>query len=192
MSDVKRAVALAEAEQGVSGGAHAGISAAEAEADLFRAFEDEVQAVATTTISAPARRGPGRPAGSVNRTTKQLQRFLLQRGYRDPAEMLAALASMDTAELGDALCAGLGDDGGPAPAGMRLQARLKALDVQRGAAAELMAYFHQRMPAQIDVATKSETRALFIIADGRDEQNQTLSLHVSDASDSVSSDGGQS
>lgn len=191
MSDVRRAVELAGTERGVSGDAHAGLSAAEAEADLFKAFEEEVAAV-ESTIAPPAKRGPGRPVGSVNRTTKQLQRFLLARGYRDPAEMLAALASMDTAELGDALCAGLGDDGGPAPAGMRLQARLKALDAQRAAAVELMAYFHQRMPAQVDVKAESAPRTMIVVANWQDEQNQQLRAVALDLSDDAASDGGQS
>lgn len=97
-------------------------------ADLLGAFEAELLPFDGHAVHPPAKRGPGRPAGSVNRTTRQLQSFLLQKGYRDPAEFLAATMSQDTRELATRL--------GCEP--------VEALKVQRAAAVDLMPYFHQR------------------------------------------------
>lgn len=117
----------------------------EAEVDLFGLELDGLGDVAVR----PAKRGPGRPKGSPNRTTLQLARLLRARNYRDPAEFLAALVTMDTRELVKSI-------GGEDPE--------KVLNIQRAAAADLMPYFHQRLPAVAE-EQKEEARTLIVMGD---------------------------
>lgn len=98
--------------------------------DLFTA---ELSLFDEATIPPP--RGRGRPPGSPNRTTVQLQKLLLAKGYRDPAEFMAALASMDTKELAERLSC----------------TKLEAIAVQQRAAEKLMPYFHQAMPQAVEL-----------------------------------------
>ncbi|MCO5091985.1 hypothetical protein [Bosea sp. (in: a-proteobacteria)] len=160
-------------------------AAPEPAADLF-ALDAEIDQFARHAVAPPARRGPGRPAGSVNRTTLQLQRLLLQRGYRDPAEFLAALITMDVREL-------VRDLGGAEQVDVA-----KVLAIQKQAADSLMPYFHQRMPIAVE-HHGDRARPLIIIRDGEgpgararvvegeamsvhDVQNQALSEVEADAS----------
>lgn len=126
--------------------------------DLFRDLDDEVGGFAGATIAPPKRKGPGRPAGSLNRTTLQLQRYLQARGYRDPAEFLASIVSADTRELAAALK-------GMPVASVGFDDAVEVLKLQRTAAAELLPYFHQRQPQQVEVKGDAP-RALIIINDG--------------------------
>lgn len=155
---------LSAADSPVSGdeqGARAAISpaapAAEpAEADLFGL---ELDQFADQAIKPPQRRGPGRPAGSPNRATTKVKELLLARGYRDPIEMLAAVVSMD---LGDLKALGIK---GP-----------EALSLQIRAAAELIPYFHQALPKQVEVRGDPE-RPLFVIrraSPANDEADQRV------------------
>lgn len=125
--------------------------------DLFGALDAEVEGFAGQAI-APPRRGPGRPAGSPNRSTLQLQAFLRQRGYRDPAEFLAATASMDVRALAAALA------GHNKPDLVTFDQAIEALKLQRSAAAELLPYFHQRMPQAVH-HTGDNGRPVIMIVD---------------------------
>ncbi len=127
-------------------------------ADLFRALDGEIADFEGATISPPRKRGPGRPPGSVNRTTLQLQRFLTARGYRDPAEFLASIVSMDTRELAASL------KGKPVET-VGFDEAAEAFKIQKGAAAELMPYWHQRKPLQVEHVGEG-ARPLIIINDG--------------------------
>ncbi len=127
--------------------------------DLFRSLDAEVASFEGATITPPAKRGPGRPAGTPNRSTLQLQRYLQARGYRDPAEFLASIVSMDTR----ALAAALKGAGEAAP--VTFDQALEALKLQRAAAGELMPYFHQRMPQQVE-HTGDAARPLIMIMGG--------------------------
>jgi hypothetical protein len=113
--------------------------------DLFVSEVDLFEAHAVK----PPKRGPGRPSGSLNRTTLQMQRLLLARGYRDPAEFLAALVTMDT----KALAAAIGGEDVE-----------RVLDVQRKAAADLMPYFHQRQP-NAPAERQEEHRTMIVMGD---------------------------
>ena len=151
-----------------------------AQADLL-GFEQELSLFEGDTIR-PPKRGPGRPPNTPNRSTLQLQRLLLAKGYRDPAEFLAAIMSMDVRELarelsepmkvGDitVLATSLGD----------------ALELQVKAAKELMPYFHQKMPIAIQHQGDG-ARPLIIIRDGegpgaraRVVEGETMSVHDAD------------
>lgn len=125
--------------------------------DLFAALDAEVEAFAGQAI-APPRRGAGRPPGSPNRSTLQLQGYLRARGYRDPAEFLAATASMDARALAAALA------GHNNPALVTFDQAIEALKLQRAAAAELLPYFHQRMPQAVH-HTGDNGRPVIMIVD---------------------------
>jgi hypothetical protein len=154
--------ALAGAEQG----AHTGISGAGGElaardgdqADLL-AFEGELEAFESQAIRPAPRRGPGRPAGSPNRSTAKVREFLIARGYRDPMEQLAAVAAMDLNDL-----VALGIDAKDA-----LALQIKAADA-------LMPYWHQQQPKPTAVQA-TPVRHLIVIADGaalKGEQDQRV------------------
>lgn len=115
--------------------------------DLFADLDEALGDLAGHAIAPPAKRGPGRPAGSVNRTTKQLQGWLMARGYRDPAEFLASIMSADTIALARKL--GIED-------------KAEVLKVQVKAAGELLPYFHQQMPKQVELQGE-RPRALIVI-----------------------------
>lgn len=167
-------------------------AAPEPAGDLF-ALDQELDQFAGHAVAPVAKRGPGRPAGSVNRTTLQLQRLLLQRGYRDPAEFLASIVSMDARELARELSK-------PAKIGeaiVEVTSVADALDLQVKAAKELMPYFHQRMPIAVE-HHGDRARPLIIIRDGegpgaraRVVEGEAMSIHDAQEvqSDQVLSDG---
>lgn len=144
--------------------------------DLF-GFEAELDVFAGQTI-APPKRGPGRPAGSVNRTTLQLQRLLMARGGRDPAEFLSSLMSMDARDLARELSEPkkLGD------AIVEVTSVAAALDLQIKAAKELLPYFHQKMPLAIQHSGDG-LRPVIVIHDGpqpvpgRIVEGEAMSVH---------------
>lgn len=111
--------------------------------DLFGA---ELDLFEQATIAPP--KGKGRPPGSPNRSTVQLQKLLLAKGYRDPAEFMAALQSMDTKELAEKLSCG----------------KLEAAQLQLRAAERLMPYFHQAMPQAVELKTDTP-RKLIVMGD---------------------------
>lgn len=123
------------------------------ELDLFGA---ELEPFEGMTVG-PAKRRAGRPAGSPNRSTLQLQKLLMQRGYRDPAEFLASIVTMDTRALAASL---KGVDVNL----VKFDEAMEALKVQRSAAEGLMPYFHQKLPLQIE-AKGDAPRTLIVMGD---------------------------
>ena len=133
--------------------------------DLFRSLDDEVDQFGQTAIRPPVKRGAGRPAGSPNRTTLQLQRYLQARGYRDPAEFLAAIVSTDPRRLAVQLLGHDADSPAARAVSLKLEDVLEVVKLQKGAAAELMPYFHSRMPLAVH-HTGDAPRPLVIINEG--------------------------
>lgn len=129
--------------------------------DLFAGLDAEVSAHDGATIAPPAKRGPGRPANSPNRSTLQLQRYLMASGARDPAEFLASIVSMDTRKLAETLRP---DHGKPGANPATFDQVSSALDVQVRAARELMPYFHQKMPIAVQ-HSGNEGRPVIVIND---------------------------
>lgn len=127
--------------------------------DLFGALDADVAAYDGATI-APPQRGRGRPPGSVNRSTREMKRWLEQRGYRDPLEFLASIYSMDTRMLAAKL-AGHGD-----VKRVTTDHAFAALDQQRKAAAEAIPYLHQRTPMQVEHSGEAGARPLIMIVEG--------------------------
>jgi hypothetical protein len=145
-------------EIGAERGAHTGApgGARDPDGGLFAELDGEAEAFARHAVPTPRR--AGRPPGSPNRSTLMLQRWLMARGYRDPAEFLAALVSADTRELAAELA------GRPLDKAPGFEAALEVLKIQRAAAAELLPYFHQRLPAQVYVKADGP-RQLIVIGD---------------------------
>lgn len=147
-----------------------------ADADLL-GFEQELGLFADQGIKPPVKRSAGRPVGSVNRTTLQLQRLLMARGYRDPAEFLASIVSMGVQDLANALSVVQPDTG------VVQVNRGAALDLQIKAATALLPYFHQKMPIAVQHSGDGQ-RPLIIINDGPAggavravKASETMSVH---------------
>lgn len=143
------------------------------EADLFAA---ELEPFEDGTIRPPKRR-VGRPPGSPNRTTLQLQRLLLARGYRDPAEFLAAIVTGDPRQL-------VADMADKAISLVTFPEVLEVMKLQRQAAEALMPYFHQKMPTAVEVKGDAP-RQLIVMGDVvnmKAVQDQRLSAIDLDAS----------
>jgi hypothetical protein len=107
-----------------------------------------------TRIEPPEQRGPGRPKGSKNKTTDQLSKYLLAKGYVHPAEALAQLISKPAVELADELSISV-KDGTVMP--------VDALKVQVAAAKELLPYFASKKPQ--DVQVDVQQRSVFIFGE---------------------------
>jgi hypothetical protein len=152
---------VAHAAGGSGGGAAGGVEVSEAMADLFLALDGEVDQFRDQAIP-PPKRGPGRPKGSPNRSTKQMAQFLAARGYRDPLEFLAAVWSADTRELAASLL-------GKAPKDVTADQVLDVLRQQLRAAESALPYLHQKTPTQVEMQV-AEARPLIIIHEG----NQSL------------------
>ncbi len=123
------------------------------EADLFSAELEPFEAGAIR----PPKRGVGRPPGSPNRTTLQLQKLLLARGYRDPAEFLAAIVTGDPRQLA-------ADLGGKPLKEVSFAEAIEVAKLQRQAAEGLMPYFHQKMPTAVEVKGDAP-RQLIVMGD---------------------------
>lgn len=144
--------------------------------DLF-GFEAELALFDDDTIR-PPKRGPGRPPGSVNRTTLQLTKLMRAKGYRDPYEFLASIYSMPTSELARALSEPAAGDEEPVKVN-----RQAAADLQVKAAVAALPYAHQKMPIAIQHSGDGQ-RPVIIIHDGpaattpgRVIEGETMSAH---------------
>lgn len=166
MAGKSSAVADVAAQAGPDQGrsvAHTLAPADGGQADLL-GFDQELSLFEDQAIAPPARRGPGRPVGSVNRTTLQLQKLLMAKGYRDPAEFLASIVSMDVRVLAGELSEPRKADDDKGVEVMTVH-RGAALQLQLRAAEALMPYFHQKMPIAVE-HTGDGARPLIIIRDG--------------------------
>lgn len=135
--------------------------------DLFGALDLEAAAFDGATIG-PPKRGRGRPAGSLNRSTREMKRWLDARGYRDPLEFLASIYTMDTRELAvvlRGLPAATASD--PVAIGaVTFDQAAEALRMQMRAASEAIPYLHQRTPMQVEHSGDAAARPLIMIVDG--------------------------
>lgn len=93
-----------------------------------------------------AGRGPGRPPGAKNKSTKQWTQYLLTR-YRSPLEALAEIYCRPLPELCAELMSYAGAAEGSKPSWDRI---IEVLKIQMGAAKELAPYVHQKQPMAID------------------------------------------
>jgi len=94
----------------------------------------DVQATGRDKLVAQKRKGPGRPAGSRNKRTKEWQEFILKQ-HRSPLEVLASVYSRPLEDLAKEL-------------GCK---NLEAFKLQLQAARELAPYVHQKQPQAIQM-----------------------------------------
>ncbi len=132
-------------------GAALGQLADQAAADAA-AFDADLALFEGQAIRPAVRRGPGRPAGSPNRSTSKVREYLMARGYRDPMEMQAAIVAADPRELAKALC-GPGEE-------VTFGMALEVAKLQQKAADALMPYWHQAQPKAVEVKVEG-ARPLF-------------------------------
>ncbi|WP_336800494.1 hypothetical protein [Kaistia sp. MMO-174] len=116
-------------------------------ADLFDDDDAEDGEPARAPAFPAAKRGPGRPKGSINRKTEAARRYYQAKGYRDPLAFLGELVDADPLELtkwfreqqlkifGSA-------EGAPSLA--------EVASMQVKAAAELMPFLHGKMPIRVE------------------------------------------
>lgn len=91
---------------------------------------------AAKAAGAGERRGPGRPAGSRNRRSEEMIRFLTDvKGYQPPLQVLAETWSRPVRDLAQQLEVDLAD----------------AFKLQQAAAMAALPYWHERKPQAIDV-----------------------------------------
>lgn len=102
----------------------------------------------------------GRPKGAKNRKTEQVQAYYHARGYTDPLLILAEIANADPLALAQVI-------GGKEP-------RKAAFDAIRGAASELMPYFHGKMPVKVEV--EGGQLPVLVIAAGTNQLDQAREL----------------
>lgn len=95
------------------------------------------------------RPGPGRPKGSINRDTKEMAEFILQR-YRSPLIGLAELVNTPI----PLLARQLGCD------------RLEAAEFWRKCAKDLAEYVHQKMPTAVEIDEKVAGMIMVLNQDG--------------------------
>jgi hypothetical protein len=96
-------------------------------------------------------RGPGRPKGATNRSTKAWTRYLV-RAYGSPLETLVKIATADTAKLAKDHLLDLSD----------------ALELQVRAASAALPFMHARiLPEKVEEALgRADARLTIVIDDG--------------------------
>jgi len=90
-------------------------------------------------------RGPGRPAGSVNRSTRQMRDFILK-NFTDPAVGLAASGLRSTWPASIAAARAIA-----AELGCKT---IEAIELMRKCSAELMPYVHSKQPLAVNLQGK--------------------------------------
>lgn len=111
-------------------------------ADLLTGLDDEqandvLELVAETSLA--LRRGPGRPAGALNRKNNDMIAYLAARGHRDPWVTLSLIQSADF----NGLCRMIGAE--------RAKEKLAILKLQAEAAKATMDYHHAKKPQQLEL-----------------------------------------
>lgn len=157
--------------------------------DLFQPDDapegDEVGAPTAffdAVAAAGAKRGAGRPLGARNRKTEAFEKWFYARGYRDPAQVLAELMTMDPRALqqialedkiarGETQQIGSKDD----PIQMvTVPGLVEILDIQRKAAVDLMPYLHGKKPTEVVIT--DERLPILVVAAGTNQMAEAAKL----------------
>lgn len=123
------------------------------------------------------RRGPGRPAGSPNRATAELRRWLLSQ-YTSPLQAMAEIASRPTAQFIRDLQAIAKEVGMPTVG--KGQSVLDVFKLQMSLAAELAPYVHQKQPQALQVEGKGGLVELHMHLGGLSESVRQAGVAVDD------------
>ena len=113
---------------------------------------DDLLALAAELVAAPAR-ARGRPLGSANRKNGDLIKYLAVRGHRDP---MVTLSMIQSADFG-ALCHIVGAE--------TAKHKLAVLGIMRGAAADLMSYYHSKKPQQLELDVPVNKRPFMVVGE---------------------------
>ncbi len=132
--------------------------------------------------AAGAKRGAGRPLGARNRKTEAFEKWFYAKGYRDPAQVLAEIITMDPRALqqialedkvarGELQQAGTKDD----PIQMvSVPGVLEIIDLQRRAAVDLMPYLHGKKPTEVVIT--DERLPILVVANGTNQMAEAARL----------------
>lgn len=127
--------------------------------DLFGDGEGAPSTFFSAAAEAGERKGIGRPAGARNKHTADFERWYYARGFKDPAQLLGELISVDPRAL-QALAIENADEvgltklrggGENAQLVIEVPSLLDLVDLQRRAAVDLMPYLHGKMPTVIEI-----------------------------------------
>lgn len=149
----------------------------------------------------------GRPVGARNKKSVDFERWFYARGYRDPAQVLAEIMTMDPRALQQIALDDMKARGETKAVGTKempvevvsVPSILDIVDLQRKAAVDLMPYLHGKKPNEI-IVQDERLPTLIIVSDSNQlaeaqrilGQRQALSLGtVIEASNINDLEGGQ-
>lgn len=116
-------------------------------------------------------KGPGRPKGATNRKTVDFEKWYFAKGFKDPAQALGELVSMDPIALHQMMLEQAAAQRLPPKAYPTLK---DAIDLVRVAAAELMPYLHGKKPTVIDVPDERLPMLLMMLATNQLDQAKVI------------------
>lgn len=157
--------------------------------DLFAADDEPEGDVERTpsgffdaVVAAGEKRGLGRPKGARNKKTEAFEKWFYARGYRDPAQVLAEIMTMDPRALqqialDDKVARGevqqLGTKDNPIQV-VSVPGLLDIIDLQRRAAVDLMPYLHGKKPTEVVVT--DERLPILVVASGTNQMAEAAKL----------------
>jgi hypothetical protein len=132
--------------------------------------------------AAGEKRGAGRPPGARNRKTEAFEKWFYARGYRDPAQVLAEIITMDPRALQqialeDRVARGelqqLGTKDDPIQT-VSVPGLVEIIDLQRKAAIDLMPYLHGKKPTEVVIT--DERLPILVVASGTNQMAEAAKL----------------
>lgn len=132
--------------------------------------------------AAGERKGLGRPRGARNKKTEAFEKWFYAKGYRDPAQVLAEIMTMDPRALqqialDDRIARGelqqLGTKDDPIQS-VSVPGLLEIVDLQRKAAVDLMPYLHGKKPTEVVIT--DERLPILVVAAGTNQMAEAAKL----------------
>lgn len=132
--------------------------------------------------AAGERKGLGRPRGARNKKTEAFEKWFYAKGYRDPAQVLAEIMTMDPRALqqialDDAKARGetrqLGTKENPIEV-VSVPGILDIIEIQRKAAGDLMPYLHGKKPTEVVIT--DERLPILVVASGTNQMAEAAKL----------------
>jgi hypothetical protein len=132
--------------------------------------------------AAGEKRGAGRPIGARNKKSEAFERWFYAKGYRDPAQVLAEIITMDPRALQqialeDKIARGerqqLGTKDDPIEV-VSVPSLLEIIQLQRQAAGDLMPYLHGKKPTEVVIT--DERLPILVVASGTNQMAEAAKL----------------
>jgi hypothetical protein len=117
------------------------------------------------------RRGVGRPKGARNKKSADFEKWYYARGFKDPAQVLGELASMDPIAL-HGLMVEHAMAHGTAPKALPMLD--DAIAIVRASALDLMPYLHGKKPTE--VVLSDERLPILVVASGTNQMAEAAKL----------------